>query len=132
MKIELNQTHPRISTQGAGFITIEGKAICVNNASVFKSTINWCKKISEEEVFLSIKLDHISMRALRSLIQVLNTLCVNKNIHQVIVKWYFSNDNEDMIEKGKILKDLFPKIRFVLKGNTKNQDLLYESELKKF
>ena len=115
MEIVLNHEHPRISAKGEGFLIFEGKALGIYDAIDFNKTLDWCRKISEPKVILIIKLKCLCMGSLRKLMQVFNTLDQNKSIRFIIVKWHFKRDDSDMIEKGKILSELYPEIRFIFK-----------------
>ena len=95
-KILLNST--------TGILSFEGKSFPPDVAQFFERTTNWIQKYllgPAEKTVVNLKLDYFNTASSKIILDLLYKFEELKNQgNDVVVKWYYPEDDEDMEETG--------------------------------
>jgi hypothetical protein len=88
-----------------GIVDIRGRSIPENSTEFFKPLVEWLEKYSENPAKITTVNIHLeyfntsSSKCILDLFKKLETIYKAKN--EVIVNWYYEEDDEDMLEAGE-------------------------------
>jgi hypothetical protein len=107
INIEGTPKTPTISFDaGSGVIEIKGRSIPENSIEFYKPLVDWLDKFSEVAkgtVNVNIQLEYFNTSSSKCILDVFKKLenLQNKNNAEVIINWYYEEDDEDMLEAGE-------------------------------
>ncbi len=107
INIEGTPKTPTISFDAkTGNIEIKGRSIPENSIEFYKPLVDWLEKYSEVaqgSVNVNIQLEYFNTSSSKCILDVFKKLenIQNKNKAEVLVNWYFEEDDEDMQEAGE-------------------------------
>jgi hypothetical protein len=88
--------------QSAGTLLIKGRSIPENSIEFYKPLIDWIGAYAQspqENTVVSIKLEYFNTSSSKCILDVFKKLeSVGSN---VLIKWYYEEDDEDMLEAGE-------------------------------
>lgn len=117
LRIIQSDKTPLIEFKTNGDLKIEGRSVPENIIEFYQAPLNWISNFSKDRparVNLSVKLDHLNTSSSKVFFDIFKALEQMK-LHRtnVNVFWYYSPDNENMLETGEDYKSIF-KIPFQL------------------
>ena len=107
INIEGTPKTPTISFDASsGVIEIKGRSIPENSIEFYKPLVDWLDKFSEVAkgtVNVNIQLEYFNTSSSKCILDVFKKLenLQNKNNAEVIINWYYEEDDEDMLEAGE-------------------------------
>ncbi len=88
-----------------GIIEIKGRSIPENSIEFYKPLVDWLDKYADnpsEKTQVNIQLEYFNTSSSKCILDVLKKLeNVYKAHNDVEVKWYYEEDDEDMLEAGE-------------------------------
>ena len=88
-----------------GLIEIKGRSIPENSIEFYKPLVDWLDKYGEGPSTLTkvnIQLEYFNTSSSRCILDVFKKLeTIHKAKHEVIINWYYEEDDEDMLEAGE-------------------------------
>jgi hypothetical protein len=88
-----------------GLIEIKGRSIPENSIEFYKPLVDWLEKYAETPAALSqvnIQLEYFNTSSSKCILDVFKKLeAIHKAKHEVIINWYYEEDDEDMLEAGE-------------------------------
>jgi len=91
-------------------IKISGRSIIDEVKTFYEPILEWLELYvnqKKEKTTIEFKFDYLSTATSKIMIQMLHKLEELKNIgSDVQVKWYYSNDDQDILETGEIFSEL--------------------------
>ena len=88
-----------------GLIEIKGRSIPENSIEFYKPLVDWLEKYSESPGQLTkvnIQLEYFNTSSSKCILDVFKKLeSIHKAKHEVIINWYYEEDDEDMLEAGE-------------------------------
>jgi hypothetical protein len=88
-----------------GLIEIKGRSIPENSIEFYKPLVDWLEKYSETPGALTkvnIQLEYFNTSSSKCILDVFKKLeAIHKAKHEVIINWYYEEDDEDMLEAGE-------------------------------
>jgi hypothetical protein len=111
LKIEGTKQTPEIDFDAAsGILKISGRSIPENTFEFFNPVLVWLDSFSSEapdKVVAKINLEYFNTSSSKYILEVLKRL---KNIlrdgKEVLVQWYYEEDDEEMMETGEDYEDV--------------------------
>lgn len=107
---------PKIDTPKINFnavdgkLLIEGKSFPPDVTSFFGSTIKWLDEYIQNPApttVMTLKLDYFNTASSKIIMDILYKMEeLNANGHDVLIEWYYPDDDEDMMETGKEYEEL--------------------------
>lgn len=89
---------------------IVGRSIPENSFEFYRPVMEWLDAYQKEAVHffnLIVKLEYFNTSSSKCLIDIFRKLeKMHANGHQVLIKWYFEEQDEDMKESGEDFRDI--------------------------
>lgn len=88
-----------------GLVEIKGRSIPENSIEFYKPLVDWLEKYGENPAPLTqvnIQLEYFNTSSSKCILDVFKKLeAIYKAKHDVIINWYYEEDDEDMLEAGE-------------------------------
>jgi len=65
-----------------------------------------------DKVIMDIKLEYMNSSSSNQLLMILRNLDENSNINELIINWFYEEDDDDALESGQIYEELLQKASF--------------------
>jgi hypothetical protein len=100
------QKTPEISfDHSQGVLEIKGRSIPENSIDFYKPMVVWLEEYSKSPVKrtqVNIQLEYFNTSSSKCLLDIFKKLeNIHKSKNEVIVNWYYEEDDEDMLEAGE-------------------------------
>lgn len=105
-----------------GEIVIKGRSIPENSIEFYKPVIEWLDKYATtgttEKMVVNVQLEYFNTSSSKCILDVFKKLeGINKEKKNIVINWYYEEDDEDMLEAGEdyesIVKVPFKMIQIV-------------------
>jgi hypothetical protein len=105
----------------SGVIEIKGRSIPENSIEFYKPVVDWLEEYASgpaEKTIVNVQLEYFNTSSSKCILDVFKKLEVlKKDQNEVIINWYYEEDDEDMLEAGEdyesIIKVPFKMIQIV-------------------
>ena len=88
-----------------GIVEIRGRSIPENSTEFFKPLVDWLDEYSENPAKITnvnIHLEYFNTSSSKSILDLFKKLeAIHKSNNEVIINWYYEEDDEDMLEAGE-------------------------------
>ena len=88
-----------------GIMEIKGRSIPENSIEFYKPLVDWLDEYSKnakELTEVNIQLEYFNTSSSKCILDVFKKLeAIHKNKNEVIINWFFEEDDEDMLEAGE-------------------------------
>lgn len=106
IKIEGTRKTPDVSFDAlSGKIEIEGRSIPENSIEFYKPLVDWLDEYSKQpnsKTVVNIKLEYFNTSSSKCILDVFKKLeSIYKSEQDVVINWYYEEDDEDMLEAGE-------------------------------
>ncbi|MDD2563994.1 MAG: DUF1987 domain-containing protein [Salinivirgaceae bacterium] len=106
IKIEGTPKTPTVHFDATtGLVEIKGRSIPENSIEFYKSLIDWLDSYLTTPAKLTtvdIQLEYFNTSSSKCILDVFKKLeAIYKSGHEVIINWYYEEDDEDMLEAGE-------------------------------
>lgn len=112
LKIEATKSAPAISFNIDGHLKIEGRFIPDNAIMLFEPLFAWIQHLYAEKVIFDINLEYLNTSSSMQLFSLLRRLEENCKIKDLIINWYFEEDDEDHYDTGLFFEEKLYRARF--------------------
>ncbi|MEA1887287.1 MAG: DUF1987 domain-containing protein [Bacteroidota bacterium] len=90
---------------GQGVFKLEGRSIPENSVEFYKPLVDWLDKYKENPLprtTVEVKLEYFNTSSSKCILDVFKKLeIIHKSKNDVEIKWYYEEDDEDMLEAGE-------------------------------
>ena len=106
IEIEGSPKTPEINfSADSGIIEIKGRSIPENSIEFYKPMIDWLEEyatVPQSKTLVNIQLEYFNTSSSKCILDVFKKLeVISKNGNEVVVNWYYEEDDEDMLEAGE-------------------------------
>ncbi|MCK4662984.1 MAG: DUF1987 domain-containing protein [Bacteroidales bacterium] len=88
-----------------GLVEIKGRSIPENSIEFYKPLVDWLEEYlssPSELTNVNIQLEYFNTSSSKCILDVFKKLeAIYKNGNEVIINWYYEEDDEDMLEAGE-------------------------------
>ena len=88
-----------------GVIEIKGRSIPENSIEFYKPLVDWLEDYSKspkEKTLVNVQLEYFNTSSSKCILDVFKKLeAIHKSNHDVLINWYYEEDDEDMLEAGE-------------------------------
>ena len=88
-----------------GMIEIKGRSIPENSIEFYKPLVDWLEDYSKnpnEKTLVNVQLEYFNTSSSKCILDVFKKLeAIHKSNHDVLINWYYEEDDEDMLEAGE-------------------------------
>ncbi|HDP55148.1 MAG TPA: DUF1987 domain-containing protein [Bacteroidetes bacterium] len=104
-----------------GVIEIKGRSIPENSIEFYKPVVDWLEEYAKRpasKTVVNVQLEYFNTSSSKCILDVFKKLEVlKKDQNEVVINWYYEEDDEDMLEAGEdyesIIKVPFKMIQVV-------------------
>jgi hypothetical protein len=90
---------------GQGLIEIKGRSIPENSIEFYKPLVDWLDHYSQspkQTTKVNVQLEYFNTSSSKCILDVFKKLeSIHKSNHEVVINWYYEEDDEDMLEAGE-------------------------------
>ncbi|MCK5169344.1 MAG: DUF1987 domain-containing protein [Bacteroidales bacterium] len=90
---------------GTGIVEIKGRSIPENSIEFYRPIVEWLEDYSKEPQELTtvnIQLEYFNTSSSKCILDVFKKLeAIKKARNEVVINWYYEEDDEDMLEAGE-------------------------------
>jgi len=106
ISIEGTPKTPSVNFEAAtGKIEVKGRSIPENSIEFYKPLVDWLEQYSANPVKLTqvnVQLEYFNTSSSKCILDVFKKLeSIHKAGNEVLVNWYYEEDDEDMLEAGE-------------------------------
>ncbi len=106
IKIEGTPKTPTVKfDKSEGVFEIKGRSIPENSVEFYKPLVDWLDNYKEDplpKTEVDIRLEYFNTSSSKCILDVFKKLeAIHKAKNEVIVNWYYEEDDEDMLEAGE-------------------------------
>lgn len=88
-----------------GIMEIKGRSIPENSIEFYKPMVDWLEEYSKSSVAktqVNVQLEYFNTSSSKCILDVFKKLeAINKGGSEVLINWYYEEDDEDMLEAGE-------------------------------
>ena len=88
-----------------GKVEIKGRSIPENSIEFYKPLVDWLEKYAggpQKLTEVNVQLEYFNTSSSKCILDVFKKLeSIYKNGHEVVINWYYEEDDEDMLEAGE-------------------------------
>lgn len=104
-----------------GTIEIKGRSIPENSIEFYKPVVDWLDEYTKSpaaKTVVNVRLEYFNTSSSKCILDVFKKLeVIKKNGNDIVINWYYEEDDEDMLEAGEdyesIIKVPFKMIQIV-------------------
>ncbi len=103
LKQEGSEKTPVVEFNASGELLLKGRSIPENSIEFYKPLIEWIESYSESpnsSTVLNVQLEYFNTSSSKCILDVFKKL-ESVTGSEVSVKWYYEEDDEDMLEAGE-------------------------------
>ena len=107
----INTPYVNFDTQ-KGVIEIKGRSVPENPFDFYEPFLQWVEENFKEtptKITVNIQFEYFNSSSSSCILEIFKRLEIIKNIHEnneVIINWFYSEEDEDMLESGKDYEDI--------------------------
>ncbi len=106
ISIEGTTKTPAISFNAdTGVIEIKGRSIPENSIEFYRPLVDWLEEYGgspKEQTTVNIQLEYFNTSSSKCILDVFKKLeSIKKQRNNVVINWYYEEDDEDMLEAGE-------------------------------
>lgn len=88
-----------------GVIEIKGRSIPENSIEFYKPLVDWLEYYSKsplKKTLVNVQLEYFNTSSSKCILDVFKKLeAIHKANHDVVINWFYEEDDEDMLEAGE-------------------------------
>lgn len=88
-----------------GELEIKGRSIPENSIEFYKPLVDWLEEYSEtaaDKTVVNVHLEYFNTSSSKCILDVFKKLeSIHKSSNEVMINWYYEEDDEDMLEAGE-------------------------------
>ena len=88
-----------------GLVEIKGRSIPENSVEFYKPLVDWLEQyagVPADKTVVNIHLEYFNTSSSKCILDVFKKLeAIHKAKNEVLVNWYYEEDDEDMLEAGE-------------------------------
>ena len=110
--IEGTKGTPTVQFYPNGNLRLEGKSLPEDPQTFYTPILDWVKKYDNEKIVVDIRLEYMNTSSSKQMYTFLINISENTNIKDIVINWYYEENDEDGLEAGKDFESM-TKIPFV-------------------
>lgn len=106
LMIPATKYSPMVELTAEGELIIRGRSILEDPAPFFNEIISCIKKCPSEKLTLEIRIEYMNTSSSKHVFNLLKAVKDCYHTGDVCIKWFYEEDDEDMLEIGKDYESL--------------------------
>jgi hypothetical protein len=95
-----------------GELEIKGRSIPENSIEFYKPLVDWLEEYSDStasKTTVNVHLEYFNTSSSKCILDVFKKLeSIHKSSNEVLINWYYEEDDEDMLEAGEDYESIIP------------------------
>lgn len=112
LHLDSTTTFPEVDFNTNGSLLIKGRLISDNAVRDFEPLFVWIDKLETSKIIFEIDLEYLNTSASMQLFMLLRKLEENCLIKELIVNWYYEEDDEDHYDTGLFYEEKLYRTKF--------------------
>lgn len=104
--IDATHVSPRVEMNPEGEIILSGRCIMEDTFKFFAPIMEWVQNLSCSEISMEVRLEYMNTSSSKQLLNLIKTIVSNPAIRTTYIKWFYEEDDEDMLDIGKDFESL--------------------------
>jgi hypothetical protein len=105
LSIEGTAKTPTVKFDAGGLLEIKGRSIPENSIEFYKPMVDWLDKYAKtpaQQTKVNVQLEYFNTSSSKCILDVFKKLeSIHKSSNEVVINWYYEEDDEDMLEAGE-------------------------------
>ncbi len=106
MKTEARKNTPNVSLSPEGVLVLEGRSIMDDPYVFFDPLIEKITKCNSKTFTVEMRLEYMNTSSYKLLLILFKSIVKNFNPTNILIKWFYESDDEDMLELGKDIESI--------------------------
>src|SRR6056297_432114 len=90
---------------GTGVIEIKGRSIPENSIEFYRPVVEWLEEYAKKpnkKTTVNVQLEYFNTSSSKCILDIFKKLeSIKKARNEVVINWYYEEDDEDMLESGE-------------------------------
>ncbi|MFP4620458.1 MAG: DUF1987 domain-containing protein [Bacteroidales bacterium] len=105
LSIEGTNKTPSVKLDPSGVIEIKGRSIPENSIEFYRPIVEWLDEYAKnpnKETTVNVQLEYFNTSSSKCILDIFKKLeSLKKARNEVVINWYYEEDDEDMLESGE-------------------------------
>lgn len=101
LSIAATNNSPMVRLDPEGTLIIQGRSYPGDASLFYKPIIEWVENFNSPKLILEIRLEYITKSSSTQIYFLLKSIKGNPKINEVSIKWFYEDDDEEMLDLGK-------------------------------
>jgi len=105
IELEGSSKTPTVKFDPSGILELKGRSIPENSIEFYKPLMDWLEeyeKNPKEKTEIHVQLEYFNTSSSKCILDIFKKLeSIRHKGYDVVVKWYYEEDDEDMLEAGE-------------------------------
>ena len=106
MKIEARKHTPAVELDPEGVIKLEGRSIMDDPLVFYNPIIEWISNCNSKTFTIEMRLEYMNTSSYKMMLMLFKSIKKHYNSTNILIKWYYDSDDEDMLDLGKDIESL--------------------------
>ena len=106
IKLEPTRDTPKVTCNLDGTIFIIGRSLTEDPIPFYTPILSWIAQLNAENIEINIQLEYLNTSSSKQIFNLLKLAKENQSKKNIIVKWYYDENDEDGYEFGQELESL--------------------------
>jgi hypothetical protein len=103
---------PHVHLDPVGEITFEGKCVPENSFKLFEPIVDWLEQLKAPTLRFNMKMEYLDTSSINQVFKMLKQVSENPTHKEILVNWYYEEDDEDILEEGKYFASILKNLEF--------------------
>ncbi|HBH47363.1 MAG TPA: nuclear pore complex subunit [Bacteroidales bacterium] len=105
---------PEVKFHQNGNLIIRGRSFCEDPKNFYEPLIAYCNNLKAKDVIMDLMVDYLNTASSKCIFEIFEALERNPNIKWAEARWFYEEDDEEMLEMGEIYSDMCKKVNVQL------------------
>jgi len=105
IEIEGTAKTPTVKFDPSGILELKGRSIPENSIEFYKPLMDWLEEYEnnpQEKTEVHVQLEYFNTSSSKCILDLFKKLeSIKQKGYDVVIKWYYEEDDEDMLEAGE-------------------------------
>ena len=101
IKLKATDDTPKVTCDLDGTISIIGKSLNEDPYDFYRPIFDWVREVQAENLTIDVQLEYTNTSSSKQVFNLLKFAKENKWKKNILVKWYYNENDEDGYELGK-------------------------------
>jgi hypothetical protein len=116
LEIPRTKNSPALLLDPKGVISIEGRCVVEHAESFFADVIHWIKQYLDtkpDRTVVEVRMDYMNSSSTKQMTDIFAAIADSLiQGNNVIIKWYYEEDDEDIRDMGEEYQEIFKSLTF--------------------